>query len=76
MLGSPARLWSQGPRHGFGQLLAVVGIGQASRLARVREISALQENRRTLESHMVTNAHFMHDVYSAFDSTPPVVAPV
>ena len=35
-----------------------------------------QENRRTLESHMVTNAHFMHDVYSAFDSTPPVVAPV
>jgi hypothetical protein len=30
---------------------------------------------RTLESHMVTNAHFMHDVYSAFDSTPAIVPP-
>jgi hypothetical protein len=30
---------------------------------------------RTLESRMVTNAHFMHDVYSAFDSTPAIVPP-
>ncbi len=30
---------------------------------------------RTLESHMVTNAHFMHDVYGSFDSTPAIVPP-
>jgi hypothetical protein len=30
---------------------------------------------RTLESHMVTNAHFMHDTYGSFNTTPPVVAP-
>jgi hypothetical protein len=30
---------------------------------------------RTLELRMVTNAHFMHDVYRAFDSTPAIVAP-
>jgi hypothetical protein len=30
---------------------------------------------RTLDSHMVTNAHFMHDAYRAFDSTPPIVPP-
>jgi hypothetical protein len=30
---------------------------------------------RTLESHMITNAHFMHDVYSGFDSTPAIVPP-
>jgi hypothetical protein len=34
-----------------------------------------RKNFRTLESHMVTNAHFMHDVYRSFDSTPPIVAP-
>ena len=31
--------------------------------------------RRTLESRMVTTAHFMHDVYSSFDSTSPIVPP-
>jgi hypothetical protein len=30
---------------------------------------------RTLESHMVTNAHFMHDVYGSFDSTAAIVPP-
>jgi hypothetical protein len=30
---------------------------------------------RTLDSHMVTNAHFMHDVYGSFNSTPPIVPP-
>jgi hypothetical protein len=30
---------------------------------------------RTLDSHMVTNAHFMHDAYSAFNATAPVVPP-
>jgi hypothetical protein len=30
---------------------------------------------RTLDLRMVTNAHFMHDVYGSFDSTPAIVAP-
>jgi len=30
---------------------------------------------RTLDLKMVTNAHFMHDVFRAFDSTPAIVAP-
>ena len=30
---------------------------------------------RTLRSDMVTNAHFMHDVYGSFNSTPPIVPP-
>jgi hypothetical protein len=30
---------------------------------------------RTLDSRMVTTAHFMHDVYGAFDTTPPIVPP-
>jgi hypothetical protein len=30
---------------------------------------------RTLDSHMVTNAHFMHDTYGSFNSTAPIVAP-
>jgi hypothetical protein len=34
-----------------------------------------QKTHRTLDSHMVTNAHFMHDTYGSFNSTPPVVAP-
>jgi hypothetical protein len=29
----------------------------------------------TLETQMVTTAHFMHDVYGAFDTTPPIVPP-
>ena len=32
-------------------------------------------NHRTLQLDMVTNAHFMHDVFRAFDSTPPIVPP-
>jgi hypothetical protein len=31
--------------------------------------------QRTLDLRMVTNAHFMHDVFRAFDSTPPIVPP-
>jgi hypothetical protein len=30
---------------------------------------------RTLDLRMVTNAHFMHDLYRAFDSTPPILPP-
>ena len=30
---------------------------------------------RTLDSRMVTNAHFMHDVYGSFNSTSPIVPP-
>ena len=30
---------------------------------------------RTLDSHMVTNAHFMHDTYESFDTTPAIVPP-
>jgi hypothetical protein len=30
---------------------------------------------RTLDVWMITNAHFMHDVYRAFNSTPPIVPP-
>ena len=32
-------------------------------------------SHRTLQLDMVTNAHFMHDVFRAFDSTPPIVPP-
>lgn len=31
--------------------------------------------KRTLRLDMVTNAHFMHDTFRAFDSTPPIVPP-
>jgi hypothetical protein len=34
-----------------------------------------RKTNRTLDSHMVTNAHFMHDTYGSFDSTPPIVPP-
>jgi hypothetical protein len=30
---------------------------------------------RTLETHMVTTAHFMRDTYGAFNTTPPIVPP-
>jgi hypothetical protein len=30
---------------------------------------------RTLDVWMITNAHFMHDVYRAFNATPPIVPP-
>jgi len=30
---------------------------------------------QTLDSRMVTTAHFMHDVYGAFDAPPPIVPP-
>lgn len=33
------------------------------------------KTHRTLDLKMVTNAHFMHDVFRAFDSTPAIVAP-
>ena len=29
----------------------------------------------TLDSRMVTNAHFMHDVYGSFNTTPAIVPP-
>ena len=33
------------------------------------------KTQRTLDLNMVTNAHFMHDVFRAFDSTRPIVPP-
>jgi hypothetical protein len=29
----------------------------------------------TLQSEMITTAHFMHDVYGAFNATPPITPP-
>ena len=34
-----------------------------------------QKTYHTLQSMMVTTAHFMHDVYGAFNTTPPITAP-
>jgi hypothetical protein len=34
-----------------------------------------RKTHRTLELDMVTNAHFMHDVFRGFDSTPAIVPP-
>lgn len=34
-----------------------------------------QKTHHTLESVMITTAHFMHDVYGAFNATPAVVPP-
>jgi hypothetical protein len=34
-----------------------------------------RETLRTRDSRMITNAHFMHDTYRAFDSTPAIVRP-
>jgi hypothetical protein len=33
------------------------------------------KTHRTLDLHMVTSAHFMHDVFRGFDSTPAIVPP-
>jgi len=34
-----------------------------------------RRSHRTLELYMVTNAHFMHDVFHRFDSTPAILPP-
>jgi hypothetical protein len=34
-----------------------------------------QKTYRTLQTEMITTAHFMHDVYGAFNKTPPITAP-
>jgi hypothetical protein len=39
------------------------------------EIAVDRSTYRTLETQMITTAHFMHDVYRRFDSTPAVVPP-
>ncbi len=39
------------------------------------DIALDKRTLHTLETQMVTTAHFMHDVYGAFDSTPPIVPP-
>jgi hypothetical protein len=39
------------------------------------EIVVDKRTLHTLDSRMVTTAHFMHDIYGAFDATPPIVAP-
>jgi len=39
------------------------------------EIAVDRSTYRTLESHMVTTAHFMHDVYGRFNATPAIVPP-
>jgi hypothetical protein len=39
------------------------------------EIEVDKGTLHTLDSRMVTTAHFMHDAYGAFDATPPIVPP-
>jgi hypothetical protein len=39
------------------------------------DVAVDKRTLHTLETQMVTTAHFMHDVYGAFDSTPPIVPP-
>jgi hypothetical protein len=34
-----------------------------------------KQTSRTLDSQMVATAHFMHDVYGAFNRTPVIVPP-
>jgi hypothetical protein len=34
-----------------------------------------RRNFRTLESRMTATAHFMHDVYGSFNTTPPIASP-
>ena len=34
-----------------------------------------QKTYHTLQSRMITTAHFMHDVYGAFNTTPPITPP-
>ena len=44
-------------------------------LARLVHARDRPQDGRTLDSHMVTNAHFMHDTYGSFNTTPPIVPP-
>jgi hypothetical protein len=39
------------------------------------DVALDKRTMHTLETSMVTTAHFMHDVYGAFDTTPPIVPP-
>jgi len=39
------------------------------------ELTIDRATMRTVESRMVTTAHFMHDTYRAFNSTPAIVPP-
>lgn len=39
------------------------------------EIVVDRSSYRTLESRMITTAHFMHDVYGRFNTTPAIVPP-
>jgi hypothetical protein len=39
------------------------------------EIAVDRSTYRTVESRMITTAHFMHDVYGRFNSTPAIVPP-
>jgi hypothetical protein len=39
------------------------------------EIAVDRSTYRTLESRMITTAHFMHDVYGRFNATPAIVPP-
>ncbi len=34
-----------------------------------------RQTRRTLDLHMVTTAHFMHEIYGSFDAAPEIQAP-
>lgn len=34
-----------------------------------------QKTYHTLQTQMITTAHFMHDVYGAFNKTPPIIPP-
>lgn len=39
------------------------------------EVKVDKRTLQTLDTRMVTTAHFMHDVYGAFDATPPIEPP-
>jgi hypothetical protein len=38
-------------------------------------VSIDRQTSRTLQSMMITTAHFMHDVYGAFNATPAIAPP-
>jgi hypothetical protein len=39
------------------------------------EVAVDRSSYRTLETQMITTAHFIHDVYGRFDTTPAIVPP-
>ena len=39
------------------------------------QVAIDRQSYRTLDSRMITTAHFMHDVYAGFNTTPPISPP-